>query len=99
MEDKDRRLAEKGKRELVIRDSFTMPVADYVLIGTLKKRCLALRIAVKKSELLRAGLATLHGLPDDRLKQVVAAVESVRTGRPPGRDRKPKKRQTKGKKR
>jgi hypothetical protein len=77
----------------VIRDSFTMPVADHELIGTLKKRCIGLGIAIKKSELLRAGLASLEQLPDANLAQVVAAVESVKTGRPPGKKKK-KKRKT-----
>ena len=77
----------------VIRDSFTMPVADHALIGALKKRCIGLGIAIKKSELLRAGLASLEQLPDANLAQVVAAVESVKTGRPPGKKKK-KKRKT-----
>jgi len=79
----------------VVRDSFTMPLADYDLIGVLKQRCLALGIAMKKSELLRAGLAVLSRLPDQDLAQVVAAVESVKTGRPPG---KKKRKKGKGKK-
>jgi hypothetical protein len=77
----------------VIRDSFTMPVADHELIGVLKKRCISLGIAIKKSELLRAGLASLQRLPDASLAQVAAAVESVKTGRPPGKKKK-KKRKT-----
>lgn len=96
------RIIEEGKLGLVIRDSFTMPVADYELIGALKQRCLGLGIAVKKSELLRAGLATLQRLPDESLAQVVAAVESVKTGRPPGGNKKArmkaKANQTKGRK-
>src|SRR5258708_641918 len=68
----------------VIRDSFTMPAADHALIGVLKKRCIGLGIAIKKSELLRAGLTVLERLPNESLAQVAAAVESVKTGRPPG---------------
>jgi hypothetical protein len=78
----------------VVRDSFTMPAADYKLIGVLKQRCIGLGIAMKKSELLRAGLAALDLMPDQELAQVVAAVESVKTGRPPG-----KKKRKKGKRR
>ncbi len=81
---------ERGKLGLVIRDSFTMPLADYELIGLLKKRYLGLGIAIKKSELLRAGLATLQRLSDESLKQIAAAVESVKTGRPPGGKKKAK---------
>ncbi len=88
---------EKREQGLVIRDSFTMPLADYELIGALKQRCLGLGIAIKKSELLRAGLATLQRQSDESLAQVVAAVENVKTGRPPSGKKKAKKR-TKGRK-
>ena len=89
-----------AKRKLgkVIRDSFTMPAADHELIGVLKRRCIGLGIAIKKSELLRAGLAALERLPDERLAQVTAAVESVKTGRPPGGKKKKKKKNKKRKK-
>ena len=89
---------EKGKLGLVIRDSFTMPVADYELIGALKKRCLRLGFAIKKSELLRAGLATLQRQSDESLAQVVAAIESVKTGRPAGGKKKSKANRTEGRK-
>lgn len=75
----------------VIRDSFTMPLADYGLIGVLKGRCINVGIAMKKSELLRAGLTALQRLPDADLAQLVATVESVKTGRPPGKKKKGKK--------
>lgn len=41
-----------------VRDSFTMPQADYALIDKLKERALAFRRPAKKSELLRAGRST-----------------------------------------
>jgi len=82
----------------VIRDSFTMPLADYALIDILKRRCIGLGVAMKKSELLRAGLTTVDRLPDERLTEVVAAVESVKTGRPPGKKKKKKKGKKKHKK-
>jgi hypothetical protein len=90
-------VTEKREHGLVVRDSFTMPLADYELIGALKQRCLGLGIAIKKSELLRAGLATLQRQSDESLAQVVAAVETVRTGRPPSGKKKGKK-PTKGRK-
>jgi hypothetical protein len=82
----------------VIRDSFTMPVADYELIGVLKQRCIGLGLAMKKSELLRAGLAALRSLPDEGLARIVMAVESVKTGRPPGKKKEKRKRKKKKKK-
>lgn len=75
-----------------------MPVADHELIGVLKKRCIELGVAIKKSELLRAGLAALKQLPDESLAQVVSAVESVKTGRPPGKKKKKQKKKKKKKK-
>ena len=80
---------DKSKKDgKVIRDSFTMPAGEYRSIGELKKRCLGLGIAVKKSELLRAGLAAIRALGDDRLVEAMTAVESVKTGRPPGKKKK-----------
>ena len=75
--------AKKSKYGKVIRDSFTMPLADYQLIHALRQRCIELGASIKKSELLRAGLRMLQGLPSDHLKAVVKSVESVKTGRPP----------------
>lgn len=86
-----------GRHSKVVRDSFTMPMADYQRIGLLKQRCIGLGVAIKKSELLRAGLAVLEKLPDESLASEAAAVESVKTGRPPGS--KKKKKRKKGKKR
>lgn len=89
---KSKRKASKSvKLVRVVRDSFTMPAAEHQLIGALKKRCIGLGVAIKKSELLRAGLASLVRLPDEGLAKVVAAVESVKTGRPPGKKKRKRK--------
>ncbi len=77
----------KGK---VIRDSLTMPVEDYERLGALKKKCLTLGIAIKKSELLRAGLVTLQRLSNEDLTRVLALVEKIKTGRPAGKEKKSK---------
>jgi hypothetical protein len=84
------RVPKKAGRVKVIRDSFTMPAADYERIGVLKEKCLAIGVAMKKSELLRAGLATLERLSTEDLKRVVAAVESIKTGRPAGKKKRGK---------
>jgi len=73
---------EGAKKEKVVRDSFTMPKADYEKIAVLKKKCLDAGITVKKSELLRAGLALLDSTSEKRLLAAIAAVETVKTGRP-----------------
>lgn len=70
------------KKEKVVRDSFTMPRADYEKIATLKKKCLDAGVQVKKSELLRAALQLLDSTSEKRLLAAIAAVETVKTGRP-----------------
>jgi hypothetical protein len=89
--ERKRKAAKSVKLVKVIRDSFTMPAAEHQLIGALKNRCIGLGVAIKKSELLRAGLAALVRLPDKGLAKAVAAVESVKTGRPPGKKKKKRK--------
>lgn len=72
----------RQKKEKVVRDSFTMPKSDYERIASLKQKCLDAGVAVKKSELLRAGLILLDALPGKRLVAAVSTVETVKTGRP-----------------
>ena len=72
----------KGPKLKVVRDSFTMPQADYEKIAQLKKRCLKSSVSVKKSELLRAGLHLLERLADADLLGEISRLESVKTGRP-----------------
>jgi hypothetical protein len=70
------------KKEKVVRDSFTMPKSDYDKIAALKQKCLANGVHVKKGELLRAGLLILEAANIEQLTAAVAAVETVKTGRP-----------------
>lgn len=72
----------RTKKEKVVRDSFTMPRSDYEKIVALKLKCLDAGVSTKKSELLRAGLLLLEAAPLKRLLAAVAAVETVKTGRP-----------------
>ena len=66
----------------LVRDSFTMPQTDFELIDVLKQRALGFRHPVKKSELLRGGIAVLAALNDAELKAVMARIERIKTGRP-----------------
>ena len=66
----------------LVRDSFTLPENDYILFATLKKRALAGGADVKKSELLRAGLAMLARADDGEFLKAVGLVERIKTGRP-----------------
>jgi hypothetical protein len=72
----------RAKKEKVVRDSFTMPKSDYEKLAQLKQKCLDAGVAVKKSELLRAGLHLLDSVPAKRLLEAVSAIETVKTGRP-----------------
>ena len=74
--------AKGAKKEKVVRDSFTMPKSDYDKIAALKLKCAENGVAVKKSELLRAGLLILATATAEQLIAAVGAVETVITGRP-----------------
>ncbi len=71
----------KTKKKLV-RDSFTMPQADFDLIAALKERALGFRRPTKKSELLRSGLQVLAALDDTALRAALEALPPLKTGRP-----------------
>lgn len=71
----------KAKLKLV-RDSFTMPQSDFELLDVLKQRAMNFRHAVKKSELLRAGLQVLAALPDVQLEKALSRITPLKTGRP-----------------
>ncbi|MEN9456300.1 MAG: hypothetical protein RL210_1819 [Pseudomonadota bacterium] len=73
-----------GKKPKLVRDSFTLPETDYALFASMKARCLAKGVEVKKSELLRAALRQLSGLDDAMLVAVMAQIERIKTGRPAG---------------
>ncbi|WP_198320944.1 hypothetical protein [Azohydromonas aeria] len=66
----------------LVRDSFTMPRADFALIAVLKDRALGFKRPVKKSELLRAGLHALAALDDVKLQAALAELTPLKAGRP-----------------
>lgn len=70
------------RKPKLVRDSFTIPKTEYAAIDALKTRAIALGTSVKKSELLRAGLMALVGLNDAAFKAAVAAVPTLKPGRP-----------------
>jgi hypothetical protein len=69
-------------RSKLVRDSFTMPEADFGLIASLKSRALDARRAAKKSELLRAGLHLLASLQAKALVAELDKLDPVKIGRP-----------------
>jgi hypothetical protein len=70
----------------VVRDGFTMPQVDYAKFKSLKALCLKSGVAVKKSELLRAGLHVLEALPAQDLLARIQALPPIKAGRKKKKD-------------
>ena len=73
---------DKPEKVKVVRDSFTIPKAEYAQIATMKKRAMELGLEVKKSELLRAGLALLAATSEAAFLKALGNVPTLKTGRP-----------------
>jgi hypothetical protein len=73
---------DKVKKPKLVRDSFTIPKAEYVVIEALKERAGKLSRAAKKSELIRAGIKALAAMSDAAFLSALAAVPTIKTGRP-----------------
>lgn len=72
----------KVKKPKLVRDSFTIPKDEYEVIDALKVRGGKLGQAVKKSELLRAGIKALAAMSDIQFKAALIKVPTIKTGRP-----------------
>lgn len=75
--------ARDAVRPVLVRDSFTMPEQEYAVLAEVKAACLRAGIDVKKSELLRIGVALLGQVDTATLRAVLAALPQLKTGRPP----------------
>jgi len=71
-------------RPRLVRDSFTMPEQEYAVLATVKQACLKAGVEVKKSELLRVGVALLGQLDTASVRAVLDSLPQLKTGRPPG---------------
>lgn len=67
-------LDEQRKKERVVREKFSLPKAEYARLEALKGRLADQGLAVKKSQLVRAGLILLAALADEDLREVVSKV-------------------------
>ncbi|MEY4427808.1 MAG: hypothetical protein RLZZ182_497 [Pseudomonadota bacterium] len=74
--------AVKPVKVKIVRDSFTMPEADFALIEQIKQRALGWKQPAKKSEVLRAALQALQALPDAKLRKLLAELTPIKKGRP-----------------
>ncbi|MET0982713.1 MAG: hypothetical protein ABWY02_11465 [Telluria sp.] len=70
-------------RPALVRDSFTMPEGEYAVLAAVKQACLKAGVEVKKSELLRIGVALVGRLDMATLRQVLDSLPQLKTGRPP----------------
>ncbi|CAN5491190.1 hypothetical protein BH11PSE7_BH11PSE7_01890 [soil metagenome] len=73
---------EKIKKPKQVRDSFTMPKTEYAVLDVLKLRASKAGNAVKKSELLRAGIKALAAMSEVAFADALKAVPAIKTGRP-----------------
>jgi len=74
--------SEKVKKPKLVRDSFTMPEAEYAVLSHVKRACLKAGIEVKKSQLLRIGLALLNKTEVPVLKKMIGELAPLKAGRP-----------------
>lgn len=72
----------KTKKPKMVRDSMTIPKAEYAVLDALKLRAAKLASPVKKTELLRAGIKALAAMSDAGFVVALKAVPSLKTGRP-----------------
>ena len=72
----------KAKKPKLVRDSFTIPKAEYTVLDDLKQRAGKLTRSVKKSELIRAGVKALAAMSDVAFLSALKAVPTIKTGRP-----------------
>ncbi len=74
--------APKAKKPKLVRDSFTMPEAEYQVLADLKKACIKAGFEVKKSELLRIAVAMMQKAGSAQLQAALAALPPLKAGRP-----------------
>ena len=72
----------KVKKPKLVRDSFTIPKAEFMVMDDLKIRSGKLGNSTKKSELIRAGIKALAGMTDAAFLLALKAVPAIKTGRP-----------------
>lgn len=73
---------EKARKPKLVRDSFTIPKVEYVVLEALKQRATRLKRSVKKSELLRAGIKVLAAMHDVAFLTALERVPAIKTDRP-----------------
>lgn len=72
----------KQKKAKLVRDSFTIPKTEYLVLDELKQRAAKLGHPAKKSELLRAGIKALAAMDVAAFAAALHSVPAIKTGRP-----------------
>ena len=72
----------KEKKIKMVRDSISIPKAEFLVLGEMKTRAAKLGVEAKKTELIRAGIKVLTALTDTAFVAAVRAVPNIKTGRP-----------------
>lgn len=72
----------KAKKVKLVRDSYTIPKSEYLVLDDLKLRATELKHPIKKGELLRAGIKALAAMTTTQFHSALQAVPALKTGRP-----------------
>jgi NDP-sugar pyrophosphorylase family protein len=72
----------KVKKDVLVRDSFTMPQSEYQVLSLVKKACLQNGVEIKKSELLRIAVVQLAGLSVTKIATLQKGLNKIQAGRP-----------------
>ncbi len=77
-----KKLKERDKKPRLIRDSFTIPADEYQILIDAKKRLVRSGLEVRKTEIVRAGLAWVGQASLTELKKGLNALRKLKSGRP-----------------
>jgi len=73
---------EKVKKTKLVRDSFAMPEVEYEVLRDMKRSCMKAGVDIKKSELLRVGVALLKKQTPADIQAALAGLVPLKAGRP-----------------
>jgi hypothetical protein len=74
--------AAKSAKQKLVRDSFTIPEAEYQILVNTKKLLTKSGVEVKKTELLRVGLLLIGKTSLTVLKRHLGGLRKLKSGRP-----------------
>jgi hypothetical protein len=72
----------KTVKTKLVRDSFAIPEKEYAALVAVKKACLKAGLEIKKTELIRIGIALVNNLTTAKIKTAQAKLTQITAGRP-----------------